>query len=167
MSRRRLEDAEVQLHGGHDGFDKRVFAVVDPSDFSAYSLFSDSEKEQIIGLMPAAAIFKLTSPDKDEGYPGQLDLEVLVALVQPGSAPKSKIDGEYQLGSVIIVYRAKVEGEDGKKTVTPVNLTQVRAPRGLFKGGKGGSLMVLARSTGGSTLTPRSLLGPREPRQVS
>ncbi|KAG8934780.1 hypothetical protein FRC01_000461 [Tulasnella sp. 417] len=118
------QDAEVQLHGGHDGFDKRVFAVVDPSDFSAYSLFSDSEKEQIIGLMPAAAIFKLTSPDKDEGYPGQLDLEVLVALVQPGSAPKSKIDGEYQLGSVIIVYRAKVEGEDGKKTVTPVNLTQ-------------------------------------------
>ncbi|KAG8948006.1 hypothetical protein FRC00_008825 [Tulasnella sp. 408] len=74
--------------------------------------------------MPAAAIFKLTSPDKDEGYPGKLDLEVLVAVVQPGSAPPSKLEGEYQLGSVIIVYRAKVEGEGGQKTVTPVNLTQ-------------------------------------------
>lgn len=113
------------MHGGHDGFDKRVFTVVDPSDTSAYSLFSDAEKEQIIQLMPAAAIFKLTSPDNDEGYPGQLDLEVLVALVQPGSAPKSKIEGEYQLGSVIVVYRSKVEGQGGKKTVTPVNLTQV------------------------------------------
>ncbi|KIO34641.1 hypothetical protein M407DRAFT_240484 [Tulasnella calospora MUT 4182] len=118
------QDADVQLHGGHDGFDKRVFTPVDPSDFSAYSLFSEAEKEQIVQLMPAAAIFKFTSPDKDEGYPGQLDLEVLVALVQPGSAPKSKLEGEYELGSVIIVYRAKVEGEGGKKTVTPVNLTQ-------------------------------------------
>ncbi|KAG9018950.1 hypothetical protein FRB90_007941 [Tulasnella sp. 427] len=118
------QDAEVQLHGGHDGFDKRVFTVIDPTDFEAYTLFSGAEKEQILNLMPGAVIFKLSSPDKDEGYPGKLDLEVLVAVVQPADGTAPKLDGEYQLGSVVVVYRAKVEGEGGNKTVTPVNLTQ-------------------------------------------
>jgi aldose 1-epimerase len=58
-------------------------------------------------------------------------VEALVALVRPGSyyeihdnyAPHEA--SESDLGSIVIVYRAKLdEGEN--KVVTPVNLAQVR-----------------------------------------
>ena len=66
----------------------------------------------------SAAIFRHVSPDGDEGYPGELTTEVLFALVSP-----SKGTPPDQLGSLLIVYRYKVEGPDGKPAVTAVNLT--------------------------------------------
>lgn len=80
----------------------------------------------------AHAVFRLISPDGDQGYPGKLVIEALVALVGPGEQErKYKVAGdhsetpEYDLGSIVLVYRAKLD-EGGNKTVTPVNLTQVR-----------------------------------------
>jgi len=61
------------------------------------------------------AIFRLVSPDGDQGYPGKLVTETLIALVDGEG-------GSQSLGAVAIVYRAKLEDE---ATVTPVNLTQV------------------------------------------
>ncbi|KAG8905183.1 hypothetical protein FRB99_000548, partial [Tulasnella sp. 403] len=110
------------LHGGADGFDRRVFEVVDPSDRTQYELFSEQEKDAIQTL-PASAIFKLTSPAGDQGFPGRLNLEVLLGLAHPGSAPKSLESSEFEQGSVVILYRAKLDGAQ-EKTVTPVNLTQ-------------------------------------------
>ncbi len=85
--------------------------------------------------MPATSIFKFTSPDGDQGYPGTLYVEVLLALTEPPAVPepqspaggsrfsnRSTSQEERLLGSVIVVYRAKLL-EEGK--VTPVNLTQV------------------------------------------
>ena len=59
-------------------------------------------------------MFRLKSPDGDQGYPGELTVEVLFALLGP--------DAEGSLGSLLYVYRAKVD-----KGLTPVNLTQVCA----------------------------------------
>ena len=95
-----------------------------PGDASGYSLFSDSEKEILQSQTPASAIFKLSSPDGDQGFPGRLDVEVALGLLQPGAAPPPK-DGEYDLGSIFIIYRAKLITEEGQKAITPVNLTQV------------------------------------------
>lgn len=71
--------------------------------------------------MPAAVVFRLTSPNGDQGFPGTLLVEVLVGLVAQGQAA-SNVKGEHNLGSILFVYRAKLLDDN---TVTPVNLTQV------------------------------------------
>ena len=93
-------------------------------DLSESKLFNDKEK-QSIGSSPAFAIFRLVSPDGDQGYPGTLLVEVLVGLLNPGQTTITTPKDEYGLGSIFFVYRAKIINE-GKKIVTPVNLTQVR-----------------------------------------
>lgn len=119
------ESPEVCLHGGADGFDKRVLDVVDTSETSSYHLFSEAEKATIKSL-PASAIFKLTSPAGDQGFPGELQVEVLLALTKPIAEPTSPgAAEERELGSIIVVYRARL-AEGQSKTVTPINLTQVR-----------------------------------------
>jgi aldose 1-epimerase len=85
-------------------------------------LFSDSEKASIAAL-PSSAVFKLVSPDGDQGYPGNLLLEVLFAVSPAVSKPGNNSENRH-VGSVYIVYRAKLISGD-KVQVTPVNLTQV------------------------------------------
>jgi len=116
------ESPEVSLHGGADGFDRRVFQVVPTTETSSYHLFSDAEKA-VAQLLPASTVFKLTSPAGDQGYPGALDVEVLLALTEPSSSGAVSDGEERELGSLIIVYRARL-AEGQAKTLTPVNLTQ-------------------------------------------
>lgn len=111
----------MSLHGGPSGFDYKEWTPL--LDSNEASLFSKSEVETIMGTMPmgSAVVFKRISEDGEEGFPGRLLVEVLVGLVQP-SGPQTQQES-LNLGSVVIVYRAKLL-EEGK--VTPINLTQVR-----------------------------------------
>jgi len=102
------EGDAVSLHGGPIGWDALPWTVT-----TTPQLFSEAEKSQIKALPEgSAAIFHLRSPAGDQGFPGTVDSEVLVAVV-PGA-------GE-TLGSAVIVYRARLQEPN---TVTPVNLTQ-------------------------------------------
>ncbi|KAJ7483540.1 hypothetical protein FB451DRAFT_1029358, partial [Mycena latifolia] len=76
------------------------------------------------------AVFRLVSPDGDQGYPGKLITEALIAVIEPGEQERkyrkpgdTTENEEYDLGSVVFVYRAKLD-EGDKQVVTPVNLTQ-------------------------------------------
>ena len=91
-------------------------------DLSQSKLFTPEEIETIQTEIPTAIILQRVSPDGEEGYPGTLLAEFLVGLVQPQGRP-TKHDDEYSLGSVVLLYRAKLEEPD---KVTPINLTQVR-----------------------------------------
>jgi aldose 1-epimerase len=83
-------------------------------------LFSSAELARIHALPePSYAVFRLKSPSGDQGFPGALAVEALIALVSP---EKTRPMAEYSLGSIVLVYRAKLEDT---KVVTPVNLTQV------------------------------------------
>lgn len=108
----------MSLHGGPIGFDSMVWTVLRVEE--APQLFSRAEIEHVQGLPPKTfAFFCLISPDGDQGYPGELLTEALIALVPAtaGGGPVAKI------GHVVIVYRSKLVGQ--KKAVTPINLTQV------------------------------------------
>ncbi|KAF7771706.1 hypothetical protein Agabi119p4_6017 [Agaricus bisporus var. burnettii] len=111
------ENPQVSLHGGPTGFDSVVWTVLGTEEKPL--LFSNTEIERIHAL-PAKtfALFRLISPDGDQGYPGELLTEVLMALV-PSTSGHSSIT---KLGHVVIAYRSKLA--DGKAGVTPVNLTQ-------------------------------------------
>ncbi|KAJ7592543.1 galactose mutarotase-like domain-containing protein [Mycena floridula] len=111
------ENPRVSLHGGPVGFDFVNWKLLDENNPPI--LFSSKELAHLPESTTATshAIFRLVSPDGDQGYPGELTAEVLVALVEP--APQERQTGEANLGSLIYVYRAKVD-----KGVTPVNITQ-------------------------------------------
>ncbi|KAH8112722.1 galactose mutarotase-like protein [Phellopilus nigrolimitatus] len=111
------KDPKVSLHGGPKGFDDVEWDVVHPSQAT---LFSDEEKVSI-GAIPSSVVFSHTSPDGDQGFPGTLYTEVLVGLLNPGQAEVDNSKGEFHLGSILFVYRAKLLEED---KVTPINLTQ-------------------------------------------
>ena len=102
-------DPKVSLHGGPKGFDDVDWDVIHPMEAT---LFSDNEKISI-GSIPAAVIFRYTSPDGDQGFPGTLLIEVLVGLVNPGQNAPESAQGEYHLGSILFVYRAKLLMKDG------------------------------------------------------
>ncbi|KZT67902.1 galactose mutarotase-like protein, partial [Daedalea quercina L-15889] len=113
------ESPTVSLHGGLTGWDLQPWTPLE--DPSAAQLFTPAEVARIRADAPtASAVFSRVSPDGEEGYPGRLLVEVLVALVQPKGSPSD--DGRlWRLGSVLLVYRAKLLDEG---TVTPINLTQ-------------------------------------------
>ncbi|CAE6519494.1 unnamed protein product [Rhizoctonia solani] len=106
------ESPTVSLHGGPKGFDIAIWEHIPTKEAT---LFSSSEAEAL--PEGSAAVFRHISPDGDEGYPGKLTSEVLFAIVPPAKDQTSKV------GSVLAVYRYKVEGKDGAAIVTPVNLT--------------------------------------------
>lgn len=117
------ESPTVSLHGGPGGFDNQVWEPI--LNVRETKLFSPEEVAYIESELPgqSAVVFSRVSPDGEEGYPGTLRVETLVALVPPkGKAVEES--GAYCLGSVLIVYRARLEDTD---KVSPVNLTQVRA----------------------------------------
>lgn len=116
------ETPNVSLHGGQVGFDERPWEPIPvPPSSGEIELFSDKELGTIESEVAAATMFKYISEDGEQGYPGKLRVEVLIGLLQPDSSRASD-SGEFNLGSVLIVYRAKLL-EEGK--VTPINLTQV------------------------------------------
>ena len=117
------EASNISLHGGPVGFDEKFWEPIPiPPDAGQVELFSDSELRTIESEVATATIFKYTSEDGEQGYPGKLRVEVLIGLLQPESSRASDL-GESILGSILIVYRAKLL-EEGQ--VTPINLTQVR-----------------------------------------
>tara|TARA_S200000501_G_C20859090_1_gene758965 strand:+ start:1833 stop:2972 length:1140 start_codon:yes stop_codon:yes gene_type:complete len=82
-----VNNGENHLHGGLKGFDKVIWNV-----------------EEEVNDKSASLILRYTSPDMEEGYPGNLDVKVTYTLT---------IDDE---------LRVRYEAETDKKTV--VNLTQ-------------------------------------------
>ena len=100
------ESPTVSLHGGPTGYDAAPWTQLTTTP----SLFT---KAEIAHFQDSYAVFKHVSPNGDQGYPGELTIEVLVALLPPVTP------SEGDLGSLIYVYRAKLD-----KGVTPVNLTQ-------------------------------------------
>lgn len=131
-----LENPRVSLHGGPKGFDAVIWTLLSPDEPAA--LFTTVELGHLSSLTSAYAIFRLISESGDQGYPGKLIVEAVVALVSPGGNHGMHADyatSEYDLGSIVIVYRAKLdEGEN--KVVTPINLTQVRTLSSICCHGK-------------------------------
>ena len=116
------ETPNVSLHGGQVGFDEKPWEPISfPPKTGEVELFSDKELSTIASEVATAAIFKYISEDGEQGYPGRLRVEALIGLLQPKLSRVSGLE-ELNLGSVLIVYRAKLL-EEGK--VTPINLTQV------------------------------------------
>jgi len=119
------ESPLVSLHGGPKGFDVVPWTLL--SAENPPKLFSKAELAHISSLPESSsAIFRLISPSGDQGFPGTLAIETLIALVGPEKAQTSlnvaESGGiEHSLGCVLLVYRAKLEDPN---TVTPVNLTQ-------------------------------------------
>ncbi|MEP7314008.1 MAG: aldose epimerase family protein [Pseudomonadota bacterium] len=56
-------DGSSSLHGGAGGFDRKVWRIV-----------------EVQGGSPASVRLALTSPDGDQGYPGELEVEVIYSL---------------------------------------------------------------------------------------
>ncbi|KAF8123397.1 galactose mutarotase-like domain-containing protein [Boletus edulis] len=117
------ESPKVSLHGGPEGFDRRIWQKFTRLD--DVKLFTKAEIQSIAARTDASAVvFSLTSPDGDQGYSGTLYLETLVVLVPPVKLDPSTVS-QHELGSIVIVYRAKlVDLPEGQKQVTPINLTQ-------------------------------------------
>ncbi|KAJ7683639.1 galactose mutarotase-like domain-containing protein [Mycena rosella] len=124
------EGTRVSLHGGPVGFDSLPWTLLTPEN--PPTLFSAKELAHLtITSSPSShAVFRLVSADGDQGFPGKLITEALVAVIEPGAQERkyrkpgdTAENEEYDLGSVVFVYRAKLD-EGDKKVVTPVNLTQ-------------------------------------------
>ncbi|KAF5347395.1 hypothetical protein D9758_011255 [Tetrapyrgos nigripes] len=130
------ENPRVSLHGGPQGFNTRTFSLIDISISSSAppTLFSKAELARLTASSSNAeypssfALFRHTSPSGDQGYPGTLLVEALIALIPPAHRPMTYLKPgesveesktESALGSIVYVYRAKLlDGE-----VTAVNLT--------------------------------------------
>lgn len=128
------ESPEVSLHGGPVGYDALPWTLI--TEESPATLFSAAELKRIKALDQSSySIFRLRSPSGDQGYPGTLLIEAFVGLIAPGKAHLHERstgfdDVEYSLGSLVLIYRARLEEPD---LVTPVNLTQVSSALGLVE----------------------------------
>lgn len=124
----------MSLHGGPDALDSTEWTLIPTSSSKLFTrpeieslaaLESDRDglglPNKLRELFRSSAIFTATSPNNHNGFPGTLYLEVLFAVLPRASTPDPSAP-EYQLGQVLIVYRAKLL-EPG--IVSPVNLTQV------------------------------------------
>lgn len=116
------EGPKVSLHGGPEAFDRLVFPTT--ADISTAKLFTPAEISSLKSFSSASGLFSHTSPDGDQGFPGELLVEVIVALTNPSRTYDPKTY-ERQLGSFVIIYRAKVTSpKSGERALTPINLTQ-------------------------------------------
>lgn len=124
--------AGVVLHGGpqcdkenkadslvqHGPFDRCYWQPIDAKDskFFANSGFSSTSSPT---EKQSSLIFAIESPDGDSGYPGQLRVETLLAVV-----PSSGTDAELgkSAGRLLLRYRAAL-ATDGTVEATPLNLT--------------------------------------------
>ena len=86
-------------------------------------LFTLKELTTLIAHAPSATLFTYTSPAGDQGYPGELVVEAIIALSN-SSRTWDPVTKERSLGSVILLYRAIVRSTNEAKVITPVNLTQ-------------------------------------------
>lgn len=109
----------MSLHGGPVGFDRILWKPKEK--LSDAKLFTPAELASIENKSKAAALFSHTSSEGTEGFPGVLDVEIIWILTNPSST-FDRQTYERQLGSVVLIYRARVEG-NGTKIVTPINLT--------------------------------------------
>ncbi|PCH39334.1 galactose mutarotase-like protein [Wolfiporia cocos MD-104 SS10] len=121
------ERPTVSLHGGLTGWDLTPWTpvldtAVEADPAARVTLFTAAELARVQAAIPAGAyaFFVRESPDGEEGFPGRLRVEVLVALLDARGRADGARDGEWHLGSVLLVYRAKLL--DG--AVTAVNMTQ-------------------------------------------
>jgi aldose 1-epimerase len=106
------------LHGGPSALDTVLFETIKPANSI---LFSAAELQALKLTDYSNALFTATTSDGSNGFPGTLRIEVLFALVNPFQMP-AVAPGKYaDLGSALIVYRARLM-ESG--TITPINLTQ-------------------------------------------
>lgn len=117
-----LEHPKVSLHGGVDGFDARDWKRI---PIPNATLFSEKEKKDIAGL-PDSTVFTHTSEEGDQGFPGQLLIEVLFA-VSSGNLQAQPLGKSINVGCFYIVYRARLL-EGSQSRITPINLTQVSVP---------------------------------------
>ena len=118
LSVARIENPKVSLHGGPTGFDCLPWEVLSEKP----KLFTESELKHLATSSGSEdptesfAFFRLVSPDGDQGFPGKLLVEAHIALVSPGQQERKyrlpgepvKAHEEFDLGSVVIVYRAKL-----------------------------------------------------------
>ncbi|KZT23155.1 galactose mutarotase-like protein [Neolentinus lepideus HHB14362 ss-1] len=112
------ESPTVSLHGGTTGFDYVPWTQLQPS---GSKLFSSEEISTISSDLGASSLWTYTSKDGENGFDGTLYTEVLIGLLSPSKPTSIAKEPEYLMGSVVIIYRAKLLDE-GK--VTPLNLTQ-------------------------------------------
>lgn len=109
----------MSLHGGIEGFNTRDWKKI---GISEATLFSEKEKKDIANL-PDGAIFTHISKEGDQGFPGELLVEVLFA-VSSGNPQTQLLAKTIGVGSLYIVYRARLL-EGSRSRITPINLTQV------------------------------------------
>ena len=122
----------VVLHGGAEGekenqvdsivqhgpFDRCYWQPIDTKDSKFFSDAGYASTSNPRGKQ-SSLIFAIESPDGDSGFPGQLRVETLLALV-PGSGSDSVMGKS--AGKLLIRYRAAL-ASDGSVEATPFNMT--------------------------------------------
>lgn len=122
----------VVLHGGAEGekenqvdsivqhgpFDRCYWQPIDTKDSKFFSDAGYASTSNPRGKQ-SSMIFAIESPDGDSGFPGQLRVETLLALI-PGSGLDSVMGKS--AGKLLIRYRAAL-ASDGSVEATPFNMT--------------------------------------------
>ena len=122
----------VVLHGGpesnkqnkvdsivqHGPFDKCYWQPVDTKDSQLFADSGFTSTSSPTGK-ESSIIFAIESPDGDSGYPGQVRVETLVAVV-PSTASSQELGKS--AGKLLIRYRAAL-AKDGNVEATPFNMT--------------------------------------------
>jgi hypothetical protein len=116
-----VESEKVSLHGGPNALDTVLFETIEAADST---LFSAAELRALKTTDYSNALFTTTVPDGSNGFPGTLRIEVLFAVIDPTTIPAVSPGKYADLGSALIVYRARLTDSG---TITPINLSQVTA----------------------------------------